>query len=93
MDFNALGVHDWAKLQGLAFMMLLSTLIYGTIQQKLSKSTLSGIYMPEVLMTAGSIKAIRNDGSWGIENASKRERELFSALEISIGTELKEAEF
>ena len=31
MDFNALGVHDWAKLQGLAFMMLLSTLINGTI--------------------------------------------------------------
>lgn len=27
MDFNALGVQDWAELQGLAFMMLLATLI------------------------------------------------------------------
>ena len=31
MDFNALGVHDWAKLQGLAFMMLLATLINGSM--------------------------------------------------------------
>ena len=46
MDFNALGVQDWAKLQGLAFMMLLATLINGSIQEKLKQSPLSGIYMP-----------------------------------------------
>ena len=89
MDFNALGVHDWAKLQGLAFMMLLATLINGSIQQKLKQSSLSGVYMPEVLRTASSIKAMKRNDMWAIENASKAERELFKALSVPIGVELK----
>lgn len=93
MDFNALGVQDWAKLQGLAFMMLLATLINGSIQERLKQSSLSGVYMPEVLLTASSIKAIKRKDIWTIENASKAERELFKALSVSIGAELKEASF
>ena len=93
MDFNALGVHDWAKLQGLAFMMLLSTLINGSIQERLKQSTLSGIYMPEVLLTASSIKAMKRNDTWTIENASKAERELFKALSVPVGAELKRASF
>jgi hypothetical protein len=46
MNFNALGVQDGVKLQGLAFMMLLTTLINGTVQEKLKQSSLSSIYMP-----------------------------------------------
>jgi len=93
MDFNALGVHDWAKLQGLAFMMLLSTLINGSIQEKLKQSSLSGVYMPEVLLTASSIKAMKKNNMWTIENASKAERDLFKALSVPVGTELKQASF
>ena len=93
MDFNALGVQDWAKLQGLAFMMLLSTLINGSIQKKLKQSSLSGIYMPEVLLTASSIKAMKRNDTWTIENASKPERDLFKALSVPIGVELTQASF
>ena len=93
MDFNALGVQDWAKLQGLAFMMLLSTLINGAIQKKLKESSLNGIYMPEVLLTASSIKAIKRNDVWSIENISKYERDLFKALSVPIGAELKQASF
>lgn len=93
MDFNALGVQDWAKLQGLSFMMLLSTLIYGSIQEKLKQSSLSGIYMPDVLLTASSIKAMKRNDMWTIENTSKTERDLFKALSVPVGTELKEASF
>ncbi len=93
MDFNALGVQDWAKLQGLAFMMLLSTLINGSIQERLKQSSLSGIYMPEVLLTASSIKAMKRNDTWTIENASKAERELFKALSVPVGVELKQASF
>ena len=93
MDFNALGVQDWAKLQGLAFMMLLSTLINGTIQERLKQSSLTGIYMPEVLLTASSIKAMKRNNTWTIENASKAERELFKALSVPVGAELKQASF
>lgn len=93
MDFNALGVHDWAKLQGLAFMMLLSTLINGSIQEKLKQSPLSGVYMPEVLLTASSIKAMKRNDMWTIENASKAERDLFKALSVSVGADLKQANF
>ena len=93
MDFNALGVHDWAKLQGLAFMMLLATLINGSIQEKLKQSSLSGVYMPEVLLTASSIKAIKRNDMWTIENASKVERDLFKALSVPVGAELKQASF
>ena len=93
MDFNALGVQGWAKLQGLAFMMLLATLINGSIQEKLKQSPLSGVYMPEVLLTASSIKAMKRNGKWTIENASKAERNLFKALSVSIGAELNRADF
>ena len=93
MDFNALGVQDWAKLQGLAFMMLLATLINGSIQEKLKQSPLSGIYMPEVLLTAASVKALKRNDLWTIENTSKRERDLFSALSVSLDTELKQDSF
>ena len=93
MDFNTLGVQDWAKLQGLAFMMLLSTLINGSIQERLKKSPLSGIYMPEVLLTASSIKAIKRNDMWTIENTSKTERDLFKALSVPVGAELKKDPF
>ena len=93
MDFNALGVQDWAGLQGLAFMMLLATLINGSIQEKLKQSSLSGVYMPEVLLTASSIKAMKRNEIWIIENASKAERDLFKALSVPIGAELKQASF
>ena len=91
MDFNALGVQDWAELQGLAFMMLLSTLIRGAVHERLRQSSLSGVYMPEVMMTASSVKAIRRNGTWTIENASKNERSIFEALSVPIGTELTPA--
>lgn len=93
MDFNALGVQDWAKLQGLAFMMLLSTLINGSIQERLKQSSLSGVYMPEVLLTASSIKALKRNDMWTIENTSKAERNLFKALSVPVGAELKQASF
>ena len=93
MDFNALGVHEWAKLQGLAFMMLLSTLINGSIQEKIKHSSMTGIYMPEVMLTASSLKAMKRNDMWKIENASKAERELFKALSVPIGAELKQASF
>ena len=93
MDFNALGVQDWAKLQGLAFMMLLATLINGSIQEKLRQSSLSGIYMPEVLLTASSVKAMKRNDVWTIENTSKTERDLFKALSVLVGAELKQAPF
>ena len=93
MDFNALGVQDWAKLQGLAFMMLLATLINGSIQEKLKQSPLSGIYMPEVLLTASSVKAMKRNDAWTIENTSKAERDLFKALSVPVGAELKQVPF
>ena len=93
MDFNALGVQDWAKLQGLAFMMLLATLINGAIQERLKQSSLSEVYMPEVMLTASSVKAMKRNELWTIENASKRERDIFNALSVPVGAELKQASF
>ena len=74
-------------------MMLLATLINGSIQEKLKQSPLSGIYMPEVLLTAASVKALKRNDLWTIENTSKRERDLFSALSVSLDTELKQDSF
>jgi hypothetical protein len=74
-------------------MMLLATLINGSIQEKLKQSSLSGIYMPEVLLTASSVKAMKRNDVWTIENTSKAERDLFKALSVPIGEELKQATF
>lgn len=46
-------------------------------QEKLKQSPLSGVYMLEVLLTASSIKAMKRNDVWAIENASKVER-IFS---------------
>ena len=83
-------MQDWAKLQGLAFMMLLATLIRGAIQEKLKQASFPAS-MPEVLLIASSIKAIKRNLTWNVENCSKRERELFGAIGISVGNELTPA--
>ena len=74
-------------------MMLLATLINGSIQEKLKQSSLSGIYMPEVLLTASSVKAMKRNDVWTIENTSKAERDLFKAFSIPIDAELNLADF
>lgn len=55
--------------------------------------TQTGIYMPEVLLTASSIKAMKRNDTWTIENALKSERELSKALSVQISTDLKQASF
>lgn len=68
-------------------MILLATLINGAVHERLRQSSLSEIYMPEVMRTASSVKAIRRNGIWTVENASKSERDIFDALKIPIGCE------
>ena len=86
MDFNALGVQDWAKLQGLSFMMMLASLIRGACQLKVKEKKLN-MNMPEVQAIASSVKLIRRSDKWFIEVASKKERELFKSLEVELGYE------
>ena len=86
MDFNALGVHDWAKLQGLSFMMMLASLIRGACQLKVKDKKLN-MNMPEVQAIASSVKLIRRSDKWFIEVASKKERELFKSLDVELGYE------
>lgn len=74
-------------------MMLLATLINGSIQEKLKQRSLSGIYMPEVLLTATSVNATKRNNVWTIENTSKAERDLFKALSVPAGAELKQFPF
>ena len=83
MDFNALGVQDWAKLQGLSFMMMLASLIRGACQLRLKDNKLN-MSMPDVLSISSSVKLIRRSDKWFIEVASKKERELFKSLNVSL---------
>lgn len=39
------------------------------------------------MLTASSVKAIKRNEAWAIENASKNERDIFDALEVPIGSE------
>ena len=83
MDFNALGVQDWAKLQGLSFMMMLASLIRGACQLRLKDNKLN-MSMRDVLSISSSVKLIRRSDKWFIEVASKKERELFKSLNVSL---------
>ena len=87
MDFNALGVQDWAKLQGLAFMMMLATIIRGACQLRLKGTGGKEIYMPEVLLRSSAVKLVKHSDKWFIENKTKKARELFEALNVALGTE------
>jgi hypothetical protein len=46
--------------------------------------------MPEVLLTASSVKAIKRNNVWTVENITKRERDLFKELSVQTGEELKQ---
>lgn len=89
MDFNALGVHEWSKLSGLSFMMLLSTLIRCSVEDRLKASELKGTYMPEVILAASSVKAVRKNEGWSVENASKNERRIFDGLKATVGDDIE----
>ena len=89
MDFNALGVQDWAKLSGLGFMMLLSTLIRCSVEERLRASELKDTYMPQVMLTASSVKAVSKNGGWSIENASRNEHRIFDGLNVTLGDNIE----
>ena len=71
MGFNALGLQNWTKLQGLAFMMM-ATVIHGACQLRLKGSDLKEIYIPEVLLRPSAVTLVRHSGKWFIENKTQK---------------------
>ena len=89
MDFNALGISDWAKLQGLSFLMLLSSLIRADVEKRLKDSGLKNTNMPDVVIDSDAVKAVKKGNGWSIENAGPTETGLFDAFKISMGSNIE----
>ena len=87
MDFNALGVQDWAKLQGLGVVIMLATIIRGACRLRLRGSDLKEIYRPKVLLRSSTVKLVKHYKKKYKKNKTKKARELFEALNVALGTE------
>ena len=80
LDFNALGLSGWAMLRGAELMLLLTAIIRISAEERLRESRLKGMHVPEALILASALKAVRNGGSWNDSSVPEKEGELFAAL-------------
>lgn len=77
--YSCLHSEDYYKTQGLAFIMLVSSLIHQEMHQ-LSKST--GLSLQDCLLTARMVKANKRNGCWVLANCLKRQLDLFDVFNV-----------
>ena len=78
-DAHALCMQDYHKMQGLAFVLLVSGLVHREVADALEASGL-GISMPEMLIEARKVKAAKRHGVWVACNCKKKRVEFFKKL-------------
>lgn len=67
-------------LRGAELMLLLTAIIRISAEERLRESRLKGMHVPEALILASALKAVRNGGSWNDSSVPEKEGELFAAL-------------
>lgn len=78
-DCHTLCQQDYHKMQGLAFLMLVSGLIHREVADAVAESGL-GMSVADVLLDARAVKASKRVGMWVPVNCKKKRLEAFEAL-------------
>jgi hypothetical protein len=82
-DARSLCQQDFHKVQGLAFVMLVSGLIHREVADAVAASGL-GMSVGDVLMDARMVKAARRNGAWVAVNCKKKRVKAFEALNTTL---------
>lgn len=85
LDVNALHLPDYYQTQGLSFIMLITSLIYSDINQKIKGLNKS---ITDLLLETRFLKLHKKQGKWKLENTSKKHYELFEKLNIDLYKEI-----
>ena len=83
--FNSLHLDDYYKTQGLAFIMLVSSLIYSAMEK--ATKDINGKSLQDCLLEAKMLKANKRFDVWSVVNCIKRQKELFDALNAPLTIE------
>ena len=78
-DCHTLCQQDYHKMQGLAFVMLVSGLIHREVADAVADSGL-GMSVSDVLLDARAVKANKRAGAWVPANCKKKRVKVFEAL-------------
>jgi hypothetical protein len=78
-------VQDYCKAQGLAFVMLVTALVYKRVSEASGK--VRGKSVDDCLLEARMVKANKVGGEWVPSNLLERQRELFDALGTPLSVE------
>ncbi len=87
MDSNRFRVHSQKTLEGRLFISLIALILYNSIMFKLKKSALhKKMTFPEIISNLKRLrKFYSSDGSSVFGEISKKQRDIFSALNVNIG--------
>lgn len=83
--FTSLGVSDYCKAQGLAFMMLVTSLVHD--QTRKACEGVKGKSVDDCLLEARMVKANKVRGRWVRCNMLERQRKLFEAVGAPLAME------
>lgn len=83
--FTSLGVSDYCKVQGLAFMMLVTSLVHDRTRR--ACEGVKGKSVDDCLLEARMVKANKVRGRWVCCNMLERQRKLFEAVGAPLAME------
>lgn len=84
-DVNALHQQDYYQIQGLSFILLITSLIH---HEFVSKSQCIKKNITEIMMASRFLKIHKKCDKWMIENTSKKHYELLNQLKVNYEEEL-----
>ena len=87
-DYGSLYQQDYYKTQGLAFIMLVSSLIRREFEDAVK--AVKGKSAQDCLLDARMVKADKRRGVWAVCNCRKKQVELFESLNTKLAVEIEQ---
>lgn len=83
--YNSLHIDNYCKAQGLAFIMLVSSLIYCEMEKRAKE--INGKSLQDCLLEARMVKTHKRLERWSVTNCLKRQKELFEHFGVPLTIE------
>ena len=83
--YNSLHLDNYNKTQGLAFIMLVSALIFNEMKEAVKD--IKGKSLQDCLLEARMLKAHKRMNKWTVTNCLKKQKELFEKLGVPLTVE------
>ena len=83
--YNSLHLDNYYKTQGLAFIMLVSALIFSDMKE--AAKNIKGKSLQDCLLEARMLKAHKRNNKWTVTNCLKKKKELFDSFNTPLTVE------